>query len=145
MTKTEPTYPFVPKSNRHLRPGQFWALPVSGQRFGAGRVMAVPAFGPTDRIGAVIGLMDWIGGHPPTSEDLHDRQGLIQPKSRFEAIAKTGGEVLGHRPLELDGLEAIDRTISRLAPGTRYGGGPPSSSTQNSSPPATIRVRRPSR
>jgi len=51
-----PAYPFIPKSNRYLEVGQFWALPLSDGRYGCGRVMAVPAFGSKDRIGFVAGL-----------------------------------------------------------------------------------------
>lgn len=105
---TEPTYPLVPKSNRLLRPGQFWAIPLSDGRFAAGRVMAVPAFGPGDHTGVVVGLVDWVGDAPPTSEDLAGRPLLVQAKARFEAISMTGGAVLGLRPLELDGLVALD-------------------------------------
>jgi hypothetical protein len=104
----EPTYPLVPMSNRQLRPGQFWAIPLSDGRFSAGRVMAVPAFGPGDRTGVVVGLMDWVGDGPPTSEDLAGRPVLVQAKARCEAITMTGGAVLGIRPLDLDGLVALD-------------------------------------
>jgi hypothetical protein len=96
----------VPKSNRYLQPGQFWAVPLSDGRFGCGRVMAVPGFGPKDRVGFFLGLMDWIGSGPPTYEALAGVGVVTQAKAHFEAIAKTGGSVLGLRPLELDGLLA---------------------------------------
>lgn len=76
--------------------------------------MTVPAFGPQDRTGLVMGLMDWVGESPPTSEDLEGRRVLEQAKTRFEAIANTGGEVLGERPLELDALKAIDPSDHRV-------------------------------
>jgi hypothetical protein len=107
-------YPFVPRSNRRLTAGQYWALPRSDGRFACGRVMAVPAFGPTDRIGVVIGLMDWLGETPPTAEQLAGRPVLEQAKSRFEAIANTGYQVLGIRPLDLDGLVAVDPDASHV-------------------------------
>ncbi|HEU5111487.1 MAG TPA: hypothetical protein VFT95_23340 [Micromonosporaceae bacterium] len=107
-------YPFVPRSNRRLIPGQYWALPLSDGRFACGRVMAVPAFGPRDRIGVVIGLMDWLGETHPTAEQLAGRPVLEQAKSRFEAIANTGGQVLGIRPLNLDGLVAVDPDASHV-------------------------------
>jgi hypothetical protein len=69
--------------------------------------MAVPAFGPKDRVGAVIGLMDWVGDDPPTADRIAGHQVLEQAKSRFDAITRTGGDVLGTRPLELDGLVPI--------------------------------------
>ncbi len=110
----ELTYPFVPKSNRRRQAGQFWSIPLRDGRFAAGRVMATPAFGETDRTGVVIGLIDWIGTAPPTESDVSGRSVLIQAKSRYEAISKTGGEVLGFRSLGLDGLVAADPNDSRV-------------------------------
>src|SRR6476661_4005553 len=65
-----PAYPFVPKSNRYVEAGQFWALPLSDGRYGCGRVMAVPAFGAKDRVGFVAGLAGWIGSEPPTEATI---------------------------------------------------------------------------
>jgi hypothetical protein len=107
-------YPFTPKSNRKLVPGQFWALPLSDGRFACGRVMTVPAFGPSDRTGFVAGIMDWVGAEPPNSDEVVGRAVLAQGKTRFEAISSTGGEVLGHRPLELDNLVADDPDDCRI-------------------------------
>jgi hypothetical protein len=109
MTDEDIRYPFVPKSNKFLRPGQFWAIPLSNGKFAAGRVMAVPAFGPKDRVGVVIGLMDWSGDHEPTASDLAGR-GVLgrQAQARFEAISMNGGQVLGLRPLDVDGIVPID-------------------------------------
>jgi len=108
MSASGVSYPFAPRSNHNLRPGQFWAIPLRNGRFAAGRVMAVPAFGPKDRVGLVVGLMDWSGDREPTDADLAGRGVLAQANSRFEAISKTGGQVLGHRPLDVDGLVPID-------------------------------------
>src|SRR6266571_2363521 len=99
---------FKPKSNRHLRPGQFWAIPLADGRFAAGRVMAVPAFGEKDTRGFVAGLMDWIGARPPDAAALAGRTVVAQGKTRLEAITNTGGAVLGHRALELEGLAGVD-------------------------------------
>jgi len=103
-----PDYPFVPKSNRYLLPGQFWSLPLHNGRFACGRVMAVPAFGARDRVGIVIGLMDWVGNQPPTFDSLQGCQVLVQAETHFSAITNTGGDVLGLRPLDLDGLIPVD-------------------------------------
>jgi hypothetical protein len=107
-------YPFTPKSNRHLSPGQYWALPLRDGRFACGRVMAVPAFGPTDRVGVVVGLMDWLGDELPSSELIAGHSVLEQAKSRFDTINNTGGEVLGIRPLDLDNLVAVDPDASHV-------------------------------
>jgi hypothetical protein len=108
VVSPEPSYPFTPKSNRYLRPGQFWAIPLSDGRFAAGRVMSVPAFGPKDRTGVVVGLADWVGDKPPTADDLAGKAVLVQAKSGYEAVTVTGGQVLGLRPLEHDGLVSMD-------------------------------------
>src|SRR5258705_838794 len=36
-----PTYPLIPKTTAHLRPGQFWSIPMADGRFGCGRVLRV--------------------------------------------------------------------------------------------------------
>ncbi len=38
----------------------------------------------------------------------------MQAKGRLETISKTGGEVLGLRPLHLDGLVALDPNDHRV-------------------------------
>lgn len=111
---TAPAYPFKPKSNRHLAPGQFWAVPLEDGRFACGRVMAVPAFGPKDRTGVVVGLLDWVGDDPPTARAIAGAPVLTQALSRFEAIANTGGEVLGSRPLADDHLTPMDPNDHRV-------------------------------
>ncbi|MEV4493980.1 hypothetical protein AB0K04_28200 [Micromonospora coxensis] len=58
--------------------------------------------------------MDWLGQERPTSEQIAGRPVLEQAKSRFEAISNTGGEVLGMRPLDMDGLVADDPNASHI-------------------------------
>jgi hypothetical protein len=110
----EPEYPFEPKSNKRLRAGQFWAIPLADGRFAVGRVMAVPAFGDRDTRGFVAGLLDWIGATPPDAEAVAGRSVVVQGKTRIEAITNTGGSILGLRPLELDALVAIDPNDIRV-------------------------------
>jgi hypothetical protein len=70
--------------------------------------MAVPAFGPKDRVHFVAGLAGWIGEEPPTEASIAGAPVLLQAKVHIEAIANTGGSVLGIRPLEPDRLVPID-------------------------------------
>ena len=102
-----PAVPFAPKSNVHLLPGDFWALPLSDGRFAAGRVLAHQAFGPTDRVGVIVGLLDWVGSAPPTTDDIAGARVLAWGLTRVQAISNSGGVVLGNRPLVEDGLEEI--------------------------------------
>lgn len=96
------TYPFIPKSNRYLLPGQYWALSLSNGQFGAGRVIQVST---ENRTLFLAGLMDWTGPNPPTGDDLAGRKTITQGEASFRTILDTGGAILGHRPLELDRLE----------------------------------------
>jgi hypothetical protein len=102
----DPDYPFTPKSNRYLRAGQFWAVPLSDGRFACGRVMA-----PTSDIGArvsfIAGLMDWVCDTPPTGPALAGRAVLDQGSAHVKTIVHTGGQVLGWRDLDADGLVAV--------------------------------------
>ena len=114
MPPKSPGYPFTPKSNRFLRPGQFFAVPLSDGRFAAGRVMAVPVFGPRDRVGVAVGLMDWSGDKAPTASDLAGRKVLVQAKTNFRAISRTGGAILGERSLVVDNITPIDPYDARV-------------------------------
>jgi hypothetical protein len=60
---------------------------------------------PGARVAFLGGLLDWHGSSPP---DEHTIAGtgsfLAQGVMHIRAIKETGGGILGHRPLELDGL-----------------------------------------
>jgi hypothetical protein len=100
-----PATPFAPKTNTHLLPGDWWAVPLRDGRFAAGRVLARQAFGATDRTGVTVALLDWVGEAPPTEQDIAGRPVLAWALSRVETIAKTGGAVLGNRALAEDNIE----------------------------------------
>lgn len=98
------SYPFQPKSNRYLIPGQFWPIPLSNGTFACGRVLEVSSEYNKAFIG---GLMDWIGNEPPTSEDLRGSSIIKQGDGHIKMIQETAidGMIFGHRDLELDNLE----------------------------------------
>ena len=108
MAATGPDYPFVPKSNRWLEAGQFWAVPLSGGRFACGRVLDVPRqpdiHAPVSTKMFLAGLLDWVGGSPPTAGSIAGAELLAQGFAHIKVITTTGGEVLGHRMLEADGI-----------------------------------------
>lgn len=98
------SYPFQPKSNRYLIPGQFWAIPLSNGQFSCGRVLEISAEHTKHFI---AGLMDWCGPEPPTSEDLKGCAILKQGDGHVKMIVETAlnGMILGYRDLTLDELE----------------------------------------
>src|SRR4249919_3658130 len=101
-----PLYPFVPKSNTDLAPGQFWSIPLSDGRFGCGRVLRVErdkAIGGRTRfVGAIL---DWVGDVPPSPEAIAGRPVLAVGNAHVRLITFGGGVVLGERPLDADGIE----------------------------------------
>jgi hypothetical protein len=100
-------FPFTPKSNAHLEPGQFWSIPLSDGRFACGRVLRVDREREYGRRTMFIaGLLDWVGDEPPTSETIAGAPLLDAGHARFDLVTYRKGTILGLRPLELDALEA---------------------------------------
>lgn len=97
-------YPFKPKSTASMKPGQFWAVQMESGQFCCGRVIELM---PKSRVSFLGALMDWIGDTPPQAEDLRGRGCLDYGRMHIMTITKTGwnGLILGHRDLELDGIE----------------------------------------
>ncbi|MDQ8734217.1 Imm26 family immunity protein [Paenibacillus sp. LHD-38] len=101
-------YPFKPKTNKFLTPGQFWAIPLQNEKFACGRVIQVTKSymaSPTKTF--LAGLMDWVGDAPPKSEDIAEKKTLIQGVAHIKAIHETGLQemIIGYRPLEIDFIE----------------------------------------
>jgi hypothetical protein len=116
-----PTYPFTPKSNAQLEPGQFWSIPLSDGRFGCGRVLRIDrdrSYGA--RILFVGGVLDWVGDTPPTAEAIAGRPVLGIGVTHVRAISYGGGAVVGERPLAADGIEPPGGSV-----GTHWGEGFP--------------------
>jgi hypothetical protein len=102
----EPEYPFVPKSSVRLAPGDFWAIPLADATYACGRVIApMPRGMPGNRIGFLGALLDWHGPSLPTSDSIAGAKAIEQGVMHILAITESGGMILGHRPLELDGIE----------------------------------------
>jgi hypothetical protein len=120
-----PPYPFEPRSNAYLLPGQFWAVPLSNGRFACGRVLA-SSRGSNDewvlrpsRVMFFAALMDWIGDREPQGDDLAGSHVVAQGVAHIKTIQETGGMVLGHRDLSLDGVRGL-RVVTHRAGGAVY-------------------------
>lgn len=98
-------YPFVPKSTSSLRPGDFWAVPRADGSFACGRVLQTEGEYLVSPRKAFFGsLLDWIGDSAPTADSIAGAPVLRSGIMHIKAIVSTGGEVLGNRPLDADGL-----------------------------------------
>ena len=84
MAPREPGYPFEPRSNAYLKPGQFWGVPLSDGRFACGRVLAVPSLDHPDphlmtsTKAFMAGLMDWVGAVAPYTEAVAGAELIAQ-------------------------------------------------------------------
>lgn len=109
-------YPFVPRSTAQLLPGQFWSFPLLGQRFACGRVLQLrlKPDGKRDSHSFLAGLIDWVGSLPPDYDSIAGRPLLAHGQAHIRAITENAGEIVGFRPLELDGIE-IPLTLSQRA------------------------------
>jgi hypothetical protein len=57
------------------------------------------------RVAFFGGLLDWHGESPPTSDAIAGAKTLNQGSMHILSITRSGGSILGNRPLELDGVE----------------------------------------
>jgi hypothetical protein len=114
-------YPFEPRSNVHLRPGQFWGVALSDGRWACGRVLAVKtesdAYFPGNSRTFLAALMDWEGDEPPTAEAIAGRQVLAQGWAHVGSIQRNGRVILGCRDLGLDGIGGM-REVTHRGGGT---------------------------
>jgi hypothetical protein len=53
----------------------------------------------------MVALLDWVGTRAPSQDDIVGVPVVAWALSRVETISKTGGEILGNRPLEMDAIE----------------------------------------
>lgn len=89
-------YPFIPKSNTKLLPGDFWAVPLEDGTFGCGLVFEKPPTGmPGSKVSFLGGLLDWHGCKAPVEAELGKRKALQIGIMHVMAINETGGQVLG--------------------------------------------------
>lgn len=54
----------------------------------------------------MVGLLDWCEPLVPTAESIAGRAVLEFGNAHIKTIRETGGALLGHRPLEEDGIAA---------------------------------------
>ena len=85
-------------------PGQFWQIPLSNKKFACWRVLQMDQHG---RTGFLAGLMDWSGDEFPISKNISGCGLLEQGGAHIKTIPWSGGEILGYRSLDEDGIQLI--------------------------------------
>jgi hypothetical protein len=109
----ETKYPLVPKSTSRLRRGQFWSIPLSDGRFGAGCVLGgLRRNNKKDARGFIAGVANWIGVNPPTEADL-DGVGIYRHAfAHIKCITETGASIIGEANLEYGGIPEVAESLS---------------------------------
>ena len=95
----------------HLRPGQFWPVPLSDGRFGCGLVLGAerePGYG--SRTWFLAGLLDWAGAEPPTAEAIAGAPLLEVGHAHIDVISSDGGSIVGERTVNGD-APAVPETV----------------------------------
>jgi hypothetical protein len=96
-------YPFVPKSTRSLKRGQFWSLPLGNAGFGAACVVgSLLQQGKRSQRTFIAGVINWVGPTPPTAHELRGCQVVEFAFAHIKAITESGGCVLGEAEIQLD-------------------------------------------
>ncbi len=99
-------FPFFPKSNAKLVPGDFWAVPLNSGRLACGQVLELPPkCEPGSKVSFLAGLLDWVGSELPTFESIAGAKLIQQGDAHIKTITENDGLILGNRPLELDNIE----------------------------------------
>lgn len=104
----EKKYPFQPKTNKDMLPGQYWAIPLKQKKFACGRVIQnTKKYESSPTKTFLAGLLDWVGDSPPTIQEIAGKPTLYQGVVHVNCIKETAlnGEISGYRPLELDFIE----------------------------------------
>ena len=147
------TYPLIPKTTAHLRPGQFWSIPMADGRFGCGRVLRVDTGRPSGgRTRFIAAILDWVGDSPPSSEAIAGSPVLKVGNAHVRLISFGGGAILGERSLAADGIEppaTVDTywgdgyAVARAEQRFIAGDPPPTSDFRQVSSPLTDEMLRP--
>lgn len=99
-------YPFIPKSNRYLTPGQFWPIQLSNGHFGCGIVLDVPDRNKHDKRMFYAGLLNWTSIKRPTETDLENSTLIIlgHGKANIKTIISQTECIIGVIDIVKNGL-----------------------------------------
>lgn len=109
------TYPFIPKSNEKLEPGQFWPIRLSTGRYACGIVLEIPRGEQRHSTKMFYaGLLDWAGDSKPTVLSLQacPLHLLNQGHAHLKTILHSDAAIEGKIDLISNHLETEPRVDS---------------------------------
>jgi len=99
------TYPFIPKSNKKITPGDYWITKLSNESFAVGIVIDIPPADLKLTKEIIIGLLDWNKNSTPKIEDLRNSKILDQGHAHIKTITENSNGILGNLNLEKANIE----------------------------------------
>jgi hypothetical protein len=92
--------PYIPKTTKHVQPGDFWAIKLDDGRYSAGRVLQI-----LDRVTVLGCVLDWSSDGPPTEQAIAGAAVLATGRMHLKTIADCGDGIRGNRSLAEDNIE----------------------------------------
>jgi hypothetical protein len=103
-------YPFKPKSTASLLRGQYWAIPLSNNKYCCGIVLhLLKSNNKKEQRTFHAGLLNWVGNNPPTENEIKACKVLENGAAHIKTIIEVGSEITGKINLALE-EETIEYT-----------------------------------
>ncbi|MET2985108.1 hypothetical protein [Aureibaculum conchae] len=90
------TYPFIPKSNKKISPGDYWVTELSNKSYAVGVVIDTPPIDLKLTREIVIGLLNWNGTEHPKLQELSNLKILKQGHAHIKTINEYSSGILGN-------------------------------------------------
>ncbi len=98
---TSRVFPFVPKSNRFLEPGDFFGMPLPNDRWACGVVLGNLR---KKRMAFIGGLFNWVGDEPPSCESVSGSDIPHFTVHHVKTISNYGLTIDGNCPVDQSDL-----------------------------------------
>ncbi|QIZ83957.1 hypothetical protein HF888_06825 [Bermanella marisrubri] len=98
-------YPITPTKASEIKEGEYFYIPLNDGRFACGRILLIEKKNGRKTKLLLVGLHDWSGSKHPSQVDIHECPIIEQGVLHINSISHVGGEIIGFKPLQEDGLK----------------------------------------
>ena len=89
-------YPIYPKSNKFLKPGDYWLVKLSDNSYTIGLVIDIPPSDLRLTREIYIGLLDWNEKHIPDINEIQGIEIIEQGHAHIKTINEIGQGIIGN-------------------------------------------------
>ncbi|UTD14459.1 hypothetical protein HER15_02775 [Tenacibaculum mesophilum] len=89
-------YTFLPKSNKNIKPGDFWVTKLSNESYAVGVVIDVPPSELKLTREIIIGLLNWNKFALPSVENLKNIEVMAQGHAHIKTITEFSAGIIGN-------------------------------------------------